>query len=454
MVGQEIGGGSMNYANWIASKGHGIAPQGLTDLTLSDDLFPHQKYITDWALRLGRAAVFADTGMGKTLIQCEWARHVSQQHGRVLILAPLAVAEQTVREAARFGIDVTYRREHDADLPIVIANYEMIDHFDASKLAGIVLDESSILKSYSGAFRNRIIEMFRNVPFKLACTATPAPNDHMELGNHAEFLGVRTRAEMLAEYFVHDGGSTQKWRLKKHAVDLFWQWVSTWAVAMRMPSDLGFDDAGFELPPRTDEEIAIPVDHVDAHAAGELFALESRTLNEQRRTRRATMDKRVDAIARAIAAEPDEPAIVWCELNDEATAITKAIPGAVNVQGSDKTEAKAERMLGFASGRPRVLVTKPKIAGFGMNWQHCARVYFMGPSHSFEQTYQATRRCWRYGQEREVIVRTCVAETEGAIARNLKRKYDAAETMAEGMREWINSGRRKAESNAGKVAII
>jgi hypothetical protein len=303
---------------------------------------------------------------------------------------------------------------------------------DISRYAGAVLDESSILKSYNGKTRTALIESFQDTPYRLACTATPAPNDHSELGNHAEFLGICTRLEMLAEFFCHDGGNTNVWRLKGHAVDDFWQWVATWAVMVRKPSDLGFTDDRYDLPDLRFETHTIAMDHSTAHEAGLLFVPTALTLNDQRRVRRATMGRRV-AEAMAIANSDDDPCLIWCELNAESAAITKAIPDAVEVKGSDSPEVKTDRLLGFAEGRYRVLVTKPSIAGFGMNWQHCNRVVFAGATHSYEQFYQAIRRCWRFGQGRPVTVHLIQAEADQAIAQNLARKSAAAEELAESM---------------------
>jgi len=420
----------MRYSEFIDGKAASVSFEPIRYGEIQGALFPFQRALVEWALRRGRAAIFADTGLGKTIMQLEWARHVASGGGRVLILAPLAVAEQTVLEGSRFGIDLAYRtRDHGE--PITITNYERLESFDPSVFAGIVLDESSILKSYTAKTRNLIIRSFEKTPYKLACTATPAPNDHTELGNHSEFLGIKSRTEMLAEYFVHDGGSTQNWRLKGHAVSSFWMWVCTWAAIVKRPSDLGFEDGGYDLPPLRMHEHIIKVDHQDAWAAGLLFAPAAATLSDQRAIRRATTAQRV---AHAVKiANGSGPALVWCELNAEADAAAKAIPGAVQVKGADTPESKSSRLLGFARGDFRVLVTKPKIAGFGMNWQHCNRMIFVGASHSYEQTYQAMRRCWRFGQQNPVDVHIIRAETEAAIVANFRRKEAAAERMAQEM---------------------
>lgn len=427
-------GPSVKYEEWLAKKRVSDAAVGIPDATLGTHLFPYQRDLVAWALRRGRAAMFADTGLGKTSMQVEWARVVSERAGRVLILAPLAVAEQTVAEARRFGVSVVYARHGDeTNAPIVITNYEMAHHFSAREFAGVVLDESSILKSYDGSTRTMLVEMFSRTPYRLACTATPAPNDHVELGNHSEFLGIKTRVEMLAEYFVHDGGSTSDWRLKGHAKKAFWTWVCSWAASIRLPSDLGYDDDGFILPELRMHERVIPISHRDAWSQGMLFAPEAKTLNDQRATRRATMAKRVDAVAEIVAEHPDDPWIVWCELNDESDAIEAAVPGAIQVAGSDSVDEKRDRLVGFTEGRYRIMVSKPSIAGFGMNWQHCSRMVFVGASNSYEQTYQAIRRCWRFGQKRPVDVWVIRAENEGAIVQNMKRKERDADVMRASM---------------------
>lgn len=416
------------YEQFIASKSHVLDFPGITDAVMATHLFPHQRDLVSWSLRKGRAAIFADTGLGKTAMEIEWARHVSQR-GRVLILAPLAVAPQTKREALRFGVDVSHVRRDDGSR-IVVTNYENIQHFDPRAFVGVVLDESSILKAFDGRTRTLLIESFAQTPYRLAATATPAPNDFTELGNHSEFLGVRTRAEMLAEFFVHDMDTTQDWRLKGHAVSAFWKWIASWGAVVRHPGDLGYDASAYNLPPLRMHERIVPVDHTDAHKQGMLFAVNATTLADQRATRRATLEKRVEAAAKIAAS--DGPCIVWCELNDESEALTSAIPGAVEVKGSDDPDEKADKLQAFADGAVRVLVTKPSIAGFGLNWQHCARMIFVGASHSYEATYQAIRRCWRFGQSRPVDVYVIRAETEQLVIDNYRRKEaDAARLGAE-----------------------
>jgi DNA modification methylase len=416
-----------DYAAFLESKSMAFAPVGLSDIPpLHDALFPFQRDIVTWGLRRGRAAIFADCGLGKTLMQLEWARCVAETTGRpVLVLAPLAVAEQSEAEAARFGIDARYVRSDDGRGGVILSNYEMLSHFDVGRMAGIVLDESSILKAYDGATRTAIIDAAQSTPYRLACTATPAPNDFMELGNHSEFLGVLTRPEMLATFFVHDGGETQTWRLKRHARQSFWRWLASWSVMLRRPSDLGYSDEGYDLPPMTTHQ------HVVASDAdvGELFAVEAGSLQDRIAARRDSVDARASTTAALVNAS-HEPWVVWCHLNSEADAFRRLCPDAVEVRGSDAWDAKRDTLQGFAEGRYRVLVTKPSIAGFGMNWQHCARMAFLGVSDSWEQYYQAVRRCWRFGQTRPVEVHVIASEREGAVVANLRRKDDQANEMA------------------------
>ena len=437
----------MSYENFIGGKRDVRRFDGI-EHEPHETLFPFQADLVRWALRRGRSAIFADTGLGKSRMEADWARAVSE-YGRVLILAPLAVAQQLVLEAEAIGVDARYMREDDGETRIVITNYDMMRHFDFAGFAGLVLDESSILKSYSGKFRNAIIDASQIVPYRLAATATPAPNDHTELGNHSEFLGVQTRAEMLSEYFCHDGGNTSVWRLKKHAVDPFWRWVTGWAAIVKMPSDLGYDDGRYKLPPLRWHEHIIDVDHSEYHDAGLLFAPSTMTLTEQRKVRRATLDKRIATAA--VLAGGEDPVLVWGELNAETQAASKAIDGATEVQGSDKPETKADRLLGFAAGEIRALVTKPKIAGHGMNWQHCRRIVFLGASHSYEQTYQAVRRCWRFGQDQPVDVHIIRAENEGSVVANYRRKERDAQAMWDLTRPYIRDAVRSIGSATGRT---
>lgn len=385
-------------------------------------LFPFQRDLVRWALRKGRAALFADTGLGKTAMQLEWARLTGE---RALILAPLAVAQQTIREAALLGIDVAYaRHQGEASDGITITNYERLERFDPAAFGAVVLDESSILKSFDGKTRTALIAAFAGTPWRLACTATPAPNDIAELANHAEFLSVMSRVEMLAAFFVHDD---EGWRLKGHAREPFWRWLASWGMSVRAPSDLGYMDDGYVLPSLHVERHLLPVDWAPD---GRLFADTPRGITERSDLRRSTMGVRIEAAAALVASEPDEPWIVWCGLNDEADGMARALPGSVNVQGSDDPDVKADRLGAFAEGTLRVLVTKPSIAGFGMNFQHCARMVFVGLGDSYEQYYQAVRRCWRFGQTRPVAVHVVLSEPEEAVFANVLRKEREARGMA------------------------
>lgn len=404
------------------SQGCGIASPELNPM-----LFDFQREIVGRSLRMGRYAMFCDCGLGKTPMQLEWAQRIP---GRVLILAPLAVAQQTVREGQKFGIDVRYERHASSHAKIVITNYEMLENFSATDFSGIVLDESSILKSYSGALRNQIISAFDRTPYRLACTATPAPNDFMELGNHSEFLSVLTRTEMLSTFFVHDGGETSKWRLKRHAEKDFWRWICSWAVMARKPSDLGFDDGKFLLPELRLHDVAV---EANRPMEGHLFALPAATMDERRKARQGSVKERAEKVAAIASQKPNESWIVWCNLNTESELAAKIIPGAVELRGSDDREDKAAKMLDFSAGGIRVLVTKPSIAGYGMNWQHCANVQFLGLSDSYEQFYQAIRRCWRFGQTKPVDCYIVTASNEGAVTDNIKRKERDAQKLAEGM---------------------
>ncbi|MBU2051317.1 MAG: helicase [Gammaproteobacteria bacterium] len=416
-------------------------------------MFEFQRDITAWALKKGRACIFADCGLGKTLMQLEWGRCVP---GDVLILAPLSVSHQTCSEAAKFGIaDVTYSGDGGKTGKITITNYERVSKFDLSQYAGLILDESSILKSYDGKFRTDILESAAGVPFRLACTATPAPNDFMELGNHAEFVGSMTREEMLSMFFIHDGGETQKWRIKGHAKTEFWEWVCSWAVMIRKPSDLGYSDDGFNLPRLDIQQHSVEHCVIDD---GFLFAMEAQRLKDRQAARKNSIADRVAEIAR-LANSNDEQWLVWCNLNAESEAATKAIAGAVEVSGADSDEAKGAAMSGFAAGEVRVLVTKPKIAGFGMNWQHCRNVAFLGLSDSYEQYYQAIRRCWRFGQKNTVNCHIVTSEAEGAVVRNIERKENEAMEMAMQMvenmktinREEVRGMKREQTEYAVKV---
>lgn len=396
----------------------------------------HQSDITRWGLRRGRSAIFAGTGLGKTFMELTWADRVARHTNRpVLVYAPLAVSVQHKREADKWDIEARIvRRNDDLRVGVNIANYGKLDHFDHASLGGISLDESSILKNYQGKTRGRLIEECQTVPFRLAATATPAPNDYMELGNHAEFLGVMSYTDMLATFFVHDGGDTQKWRLKGHAENAFWKWMSSWAVMLRKPSDLGYSDDGYDLPPLTQVQHTVAATDGPNFEMGTLFPMAAESMSERISVRRSTVSDRVDRAAQITAdASATDPFMWWCNLNSEADALCEAIPGCVQISGSEKDEAKEEKVLDFITGRLRVMTTKPTVAGYGMNFQHCCNTGFVGLNDSFEQIYQAVRRFWRFGQARPVTAHFIASELEGAVVANIRRKEVDAERMAAGM---------------------
>ena len=416
---------SGSYADFLAAKTRRVQPAGRTvsEADVHPLLHPWQRQIVAWAVRAGRAALWEDTGLGKTFQSLEWCRLSGE---RSLIVAPLAVCQQTIREAAKIGLTAAYvRAGEDVTGPgIWVTNYEMATRFDPAVFDAVVLDEASILKQSDGKTRTALIRHFADVRYRLACTATPAPNDIEELTNQAEFLGIMPRTEMLATYFVHDGDG---WRVKGHAREPMYAWMASWAVAMRRPSDLGYPDDGYELPPLRIQPHLLPVNVVPE---GQLFATDLGGVGGRAAVRKATMDARCARTAELVLAGPGEPWIVWCGLNDEAARIASLIPGAVNVHGALTPEDKAQAFLDFADGHIRVMVTKTSIASFGMNWQHCARMAFCGLGDSFEQYYQAIRRCHRYGQTRPVNVHVVLSELEGQIAENIARKEREAQQMS------------------------
>ena len=417
----------MNYEEFIESKTIEFKNYGfdIDKENLNPMLFDFQKDIVRWALKKGRAAIFADCGLGKTPMQLEWANQIYQREGgSILILAPLAVATQTQREGEKFHIPVNIcESQADVKEGINITNYEKLEKFVANEFIGVVLDESSILKSFTGKVRNTIIDNFRHTPYKLACTATPAPNDYMELGNHSEFLGVMTRSEMLSMYFVHDGGQTSKWRLKGHAEDKYWEWMASWSVFIDNPKNLGYEVEGYDLPKLNIYEIVaddMPVVY------GKL------TLTQRRNARRESLDVRCKRAA-DIVNHSNDNWIVWCDLNDESAKLASLIKYSVEVKGSDKSSYKRDSMLNFANDKIKCLVTKPSIAGFGMNWQNCNNMIFVGLSDSYEAYYQAIRRCWRFGQAKEVNVYIIISSQEGTVKENIERKQQDTEKMQQAM---------------------
>jgi len=432
----------VRYEDFLLSKARLAPPLGIpAPPRMPKAMKPFQSDLTRWALRRGRAAIFAGTGLGKTLMQLSWANAVEKHTGApVLILTPLAVAQQTVAEAAKFGIKgVAYAQDKSAQKTrLVVTNYDRFEKFNPATFGAIVLDESSIIKAHDSKTRKMLIEACHDIPYRLCCTATPAPNDWIELGNHSEFLGVMTEKEMLSMYFVHDGSmragdvaTGDGWRLKRHAADVFWRWVASWAAVVRKPADLGYDEPGYDLPPLGRHQVTVAVDYKPG--GDTLFPVEAHTMSERLAARRDSIEDRVAAAAAIVNAEPDKPWLVWCNLNAESEALARAIPGSLEVKGSDDRDLKAERLLGFCKRVPRVLISKPSIAGFGLNYQHCADMVFVGLNDSFEQLYQAIRRCWRFGQTKSVNVYLVASELEGAVVANLEKKETAFEAMGKAM---------------------
>lgn len=408
----------MSYADFLATKAARVHDDGIA--VAADDmhpmLHPWQAELVQWACKVGRAAIWADTGLGKTIMQVQWA-DLMRRGGIALIVAPLAVCQQTAREAAKIGVTASYVRDGDDLGPgVFVTNYEMMRNFDPDDVTAVVLDEASILKQSDGKTRTALIEQFAAVPYRLACTATPAPNDPEELTNQAEFLGHMSRVHMLAAYFIHDD---EGWRLKGHARAPMMKWMATWAVALRKPSDLGYADDGYTLPGLNvvSHLIDVPIE-----AEGQLFPTDLGGVGGRAAVRKETLHQRCAKAAELVAAEPGEPWLIWCGLNAEADELARIIPDAVNVSGSWSPEDKAQALLDFADGKITRLITKPSIAAFGLNWQHCARMAFVGLSDSYEAYYQAIRRCYRYGQTRVVDAHIVLSELEGQIATNVARK--------------------------------
>lgn len=428
----------MNYAEFLDGKVHRAEMHGFDPVYLPDCLMPFQRALVTWATQKGRAAIFADCGLGKTLMQLVWAQNVVERtNGRVLILTPLAVSAQTVREGEKFGVEA--HRSRDGELPgkIIVTNYERLRNFKPDDFSGCVCDESSILKNYAGAYKAEITEFMRRMSYRLLCTATAAPNDYIELGTSSEALGELGFMDMLTRFFKNDqnptvdtkrkwqrtGGEVPKWRFKPHAETPFWRWVCSWARSVRRPSDLGFDDNGFVLPPLNEAEHVIKA---TTPRDGMLFNLPAVGLYEQREERRRTVKERCERAANLAAGH--DASILWCHLNAEGDLLEKMLPGCVQVCGSQSDDQKEESLLAFLNGEAKQLVTKPMCAGFGLNMQHCAHMTFF-PSHSYEQYYQSVRRCWRFGQERPVTVDIVATDGDARVMVNLKRKAEAADRM-------------------------
>jgi hypothetical protein len=423
MSGREIN----DYAAFLDRKTQVGCDHGFSPVWMPGQLFPFQQSLVEWACVKGRAAIFADCGLGKTFMQLTWAENVARKTGgRVLILTPLAVAFQTVKEGEKIGIEVAHRREGlQAGDRIVVTNYERLHYFNAADFQGVVCDESSILKNFDGETRKAVTEFMRKRPYRLLCTATAAPNDYIELGTSSEALGYLERKHMMAQFFTHDGSDTSKWVLKGHArTELFWRWVCSWARAIQKPSDMGFSDDGFNLPPLN---IISHVVSASKPRDGFLFDIPAVGLQEQRADLSNTVTERCDMAARLINAH-DKAAVAWCNLNREGDMLAKLIRGAVQVSGSDSEEHKEGVFADFIAGKIRVLVTKPSIGGFGLNLQHCAhQTYF--PSHSYEQYYQSVRRCWRFGQKQPVTVDMITTDGQANVVQNLTSKTDQAKAM-------------------------
>lgn len=424
----------MNYADFLDRKTQSGADHGFDPVFMPDQLFDFQRALVEWSVRKGRAAIFADCGLGKTAMQLTWAENVARHTGKpVLILTPLAVAAQTIREGEKFGIECHRSPDGIISGRIVITNYERLGYFTPSDFSGVVCDESSILKSFDGARRNEITDFMRKVPYRLLATATAAPNDFIELGTSAEALGYMGHMDMLSRFFKNDQnnltsrrmyGEAPKWRFKGHAEQPFWRWVTSWARACRQPSDLGFDDGRFRLPPLHEVDHLIETNTVPE---GMLFAMPATDLREQRAEKKRTVQERCEQVA-SMVTDSGQPALVWCHLNDEGNLLQQLIPDAIQVSGSDRDDVKESRLVDFAEGRARVLITKPKIGAWGLNFQHCNHITYF-PSHSFEQYYQSVRRCWRFGQKRPVTVDIILTEGERRIMENLSRKRHQAEQM-------------------------
>ena len=433
----------MNYSAFIDYKSQFSDEAGFPPSWIPDFLFDFQRALVDWAVRKGRAAIFADCGMGKTPMQLVWAENVVRNtNGRVLILTPLAVSEQTIREGKKFSIECYHSRAGELRGGINITNYERLHYFDPADFIGVICDESSILKSFDGVTRRAVTEFMRKMPYRLLCTATAAPNDYIELGTNSEALGELGYIDMLGRFFKNDQNTVKpmiyrhkgknfkildeqvKWRFKGHAELPFWRWVSSWARALRRPSDYGFEDAEFILPPLTEREHIVTAKSLPS---GMLFPMPAVGLHEQRDERRRTIGERCEKVAELVA-DTGRPALVWCHLNDEGDRLRAIIPDAQQISGRDGDEAKEEKFRAFIEGEIRVLVTKPKIGAWGLNLQHCSHVTFF-PSHSYEQYYQGVRRCWRFGQTQPVVVDIVTTEGELGVKANLQRKADAADKM-------------------------
>lgn len=436
------------YRDFIASRAIKHQASGFSPASINGNAKRHQENVIRFALERGKSAAFLDTGLGKSFIELEFARQCAEETGKPsLILTPLAVAGQMVREGKKFGIEARQIREQsDVGVGVMVSNYERLAKLDPQAFGAVVLDESSILKSYAGRTRAAIQEAFDATPYKLAATATPSPNDHTELGNHAEFLGVMRQQEMLSQWFINDTSTaSQEWRLKGHAVESFWSWVASWSRCATLPSDLGGDDAGYILPPIDQRMHVIAADRQENVAQGMLFRIPEMSATSFHEEKRLTMQDRCRKAADL--ADTGKPVTVWCETNDESAWLAKNIIGAIEVRGDMDADEKERRLLGFADGTHRVMVTKPKLAGFGVNWQHCAHAVFASISFSYEQHYQAVRRSYRFGQSEVVRNDIVIADTEASIWDAVKGKSEKHQEMkrrmADAMRKAQTEGTRR-----------
>ena len=425
------------YDEFIDSKTKVMAPVGFEPYPITVQMFEWQKYVTRWAIRQGRAALLEDCGCGKTIQQLEWSRQVAAHtNSPVLILTPLAVAHQTAHEGDKFGITarvVENQEQVKAGPGIWITNYEKLEHFDPSAFSGVVLDESSILKAFTGKTRIALTEAFSRTPYRLCCTATPSPNDYTEFGQHAAFLGICSPAQMLATFFINDTFNTGDWRLKGHAEDEFWKWLASWAACISKPSDIGFPDDGYDLPALRMHQVTVEVDELVDVPEGELFRTATLSATTMHKEMRLTSNGRAKRVAELVNSNK-KPWLVWCNTNDEADHLVRLLPDAAEVRGSDTTKHKEEAVDGFISGKYRILISKPSICGQGLNLQHCCHVAFVGLSYYFEDFYQALRRSYRFGQKNEVHAYIVQAATEGAILQNINRKIEQHKTMQESMK--------------------
>lgn len=425
------------YSALLAAKAPAERLSGLKNVhALNPALFDYQRDVADFLLRIGSGAALLDTGLGKTLVGLEWAQRIVEHTNRsVLMLAPLAVGQQHEREAQHFGIDARYIREPSqiTSRGIWITNYERLHLFSPGRFVAIVLDESSLLKSFGGKASKSLIEFGALTRYRLAMTATPAPNDHMEIGQHSAFLQIMPSREMLARWFIADQSSMGRYRLKHYGIDEFWAWVASWSRMATRPSDLGYSDEGFTLPKLRHNMHYIEADLTEGADPGSLFRVVDTSATSIHKEKRRTAPARAERIAEIVAAEPDETWAIWCDTDYEADALARCLPDAVEVRGSMRPEVKEERLVGFSNGAIRVLITKPSVAGFGLNWQHCARCAFVGLSFSYESYYQAVRRFWRFGQKRTVEVHTTLAETESTIWQAIQRKARDHESMKQTM---------------------